>query len=520
MRTLRTTYSCALLAIVGLAAAPQVAHAQLRVATWNVTNYSSGRVAAFQTAFYDQYEGRSMAPDIVIGQEFLSQAGLNNFLNILNTAAGSPGDWAVAPYINSNDTDNAFFYRTSKVVFLGVTTVSLGSGAPNHPRDVQRYDVRLVGYDSDAAALACYSSHMKAGTSSDDQARRLVEAAEIRANAEGVDTNGPGTGLPAGWSFILGGDFNIQSSSQAAYQELVASQVNNDGRFFDPINTPGTWNNNSYYRYVHTQDPIGAGGMDDRHDQLLTSASLVDGEGLDYVGEPAVAYSTSTWNDANHSYRSWGNDGTSYNTTLTVSGNAMVGPTIAQALADSALGGGHLPVFFDLRVPPRIDSDVLIDFGTVPQGEMAEVAITVLNDGDVALWTADGISDLDYSMIPTAGFTAPGGAFTEPAGDGGNEHVIAMDTSVTGEMSGTLTISSNDPDEPIRLVALIGEVVSSFCPGDLDGDDLVGIEDLAILLSNYGVTGGATYEDGDLDEDGDVDVADLAVMLAVYGTTC
>jgi len=57
------------------------------------------------------------------------------------------------------------------------------------------------------------------------------------------------------------------------------------------------------------------------------------------------------------------------------------------------------------------------------------------------------------------------------------------------------------------------------CP-DLDGDGDVDLSDLAILLANYGTTGGAGFEDGDLDGDGDVDLADLAALLAVYGTTC
>ena len=85
------------LAIVGIVVlCTDQAVAQLRVVTWNVTNYSSGRVADFQTAIYGTHQGRSLAPDVLIGQEFLSQTGVNNFLGILNTATGSPGDWAAA----------------------------------------------------------------------------------------------------------------------------------------------------------------------------------------------------------------------------------------------------------------------------------------------------------------------------------------------------------------------------------------------------------------------------------------
>ncbi len=56
--------------------------------------------------------------------------------------------------------------------------------------------------------------------------------------------------------------------------------------------------------------------------------------------------------------------------------------------------------------------------------------------------------------------------------------------------------------------------------GDLDGDCDVDLADLAILLANYGTTGGAEPEDGDLDGDGDVDLADLATLLAHYGEVC
>ena len=63
-------------------------------------------------------------------------------------------------------------------------------------------------------------------------------------------------------------------------------------------------------------------------------------------------------------------------------------------------------------------------------------------------------------------------------------------------------------------------VCEDQCFGDLDGDNDIDLADLAQLLSNYGMTGGAAYEDGDLDGDGDVDLSDLAALLAVYGTSC
>jgi hypothetical protein len=58
------------------------------------------------------------------------------------------------------------------------------------------------------------------------------------------------------------------------------------------------------------------------------------------------------------------------------------------------------------------------------------------------------------------------------------------------------------------------------CIGDLDGDDNIGLTDLAEFLSNYGATSGATYWEGDLDWDGDIDLQDLAELLGVYGTRC
>ncbi|MBL9032882.1 MAG: choice-of-anchor D domain-containing protein [Phycisphaerae bacterium] len=504
---------CSLAAAVALAAGAAPSLAQLRVGEWNVTNYggAGARDAAFRTALYASFNGRQFAPDVLVGQEFLSQAGVTAFLANLNSAAGSPGDWAAGPFNNGADTDNAFFFRTSRVQFLGMTIVSVGSGSPNHPRDINRYDFRPVGYSGAAATIAAYSSHMKAGNTADDQARRLLEAQIIRANA---------ASLPSGWNFLLAADLNIPSSAQSAYVELVGPQANNAGRFFDPILTPGSWNNSNAFRFVHTQDP--AVTMDDRFDQILLSASLLDGLAFDYIGSLSIPYSTTTWNDPNHSYRAWGNDGSSFNNLLTVANNQMVGPTIAQALIDAANGLGHLPVFLDLRVPAQVASPTLIDFGTVSQNATAQATLTVTNAGNTTLWTVAGIANLRYTLAASAGFTAPGGTFTEAPGGGSNAHTISMSTASIGPKSGTITINSDSPDEPVRVVMVVGNVVAAACYANCDGSTtipILNVNDFSCFLNLFASGDPRANCDGST-EIPVLNINDFGCFLNAYSVGC
>jgi endonuclease/exonuclease/phosphatase family metal-dependent hydrolase len=487
------------------------AQAQLRVVSWNVSNYSGGRVADIQTTVYGVYQTRSMAPDIILAQEFLSSAAQTAFLNALNTASGSPGDWAAAPWLTGPDTISVCFYRTSSVSLLESVIISVGGGTPAPPRSTPRYKFRVSGYTTNKAVLYCYNSHMKAGTAAEDEARRLVEAQRIRDNAQVLDPN---------CSFLVVGDFNIYTSTEDPYIELVGSQADNSGRFFDPIKSPGNWHDGSSFRFIHTQDPVSTnGGMDDRFDQILVSDNLIDGDGLDYIGNPAIAYSTTTWNDVNHSYRAWGNDGTSLNAGLTVTGNTMVGPTIAQAIINVATtAGGHIPVFLDLRVPAVVNSDTVIDFGQIAQNAPATRSLNVWNDGNVTLWTAAGIDNLDYTLNASTGFTAPGGTFVNAAGSTHDQHTITMDTTTVGPKSGTVTILSNAADQPSRLVTLLGEVTGgqTWQPGDMNCDGVVSYADINPFV--LALSGQAGYEaqypscdfmNADCNNDGVVSYADI-----------
>lgn len=58
------------------------------------------------------------------------------------------------------------------------------------------------------------------------------------------------------------------------------------------------------------------------------------------------------------------------------------------------------------------------------------------------------------------------------------------------------------------------------CPGDLDGNGVVDLGDLAILLAHYGLTATAQPGDGDLNGDHNVDLSDLAIILSEYGVPC
>lgn len=501
--------------VLALAAVAGSASAQLRVASWNISFYGGGREAEFKTAVYSSFEGRSMSPDVLMVQEVLSDAAASNLLTYLNSAPGSPGDWSRFTFVDGPDTDNAVFFRTSKVRpvnpavlgdpdgFADPVLVVPGGNPSGAPRNVNRFDVQLQGYSAASTVISLYPVHMKSGMASADQARRLDEATKIRTNM---------SSLPAGWNFLIGGDFNVQSSSQAAYQKLVGLPAL--GQVNDPISTPGSWNNTGTFRIVHTQDPAGAGGMDDRHDQILLSNGLVDGVGFDYIGAFGTPYSTTTWNDPNHSYRAWGNDGTSFDVSLTVAGNAMVGATIAQALVDICVGAGHLPVFLDTRVPAKVTSETSLDFGDSYVGDApVSRTLNVSNAGNTAVWTAAGIASLTYSMSAPAEYAVPGGTFNEPAGGGGNSHSVTLSTVDPGDFAGTLVIASSDPDQPSRIVNLAGRV---WCRADFDRSGFVDIEDYDAFI--------AAFESGDdsadFDGTGFVDIEDFTLFVLQFEAGC
>jgi endonuclease/exonuclease/phosphatase family metal-dependent hydrolase len=418
---------------IGLLAVPGPARA-IKVVTWNVTDYPNTNLAARQPSLRTVMA--DMNPDLVILQELKSEAGRDSFLNnVLNVV--QPGQWAATNYLNTCET--AFFYKTAVMVPRLSNAVAIPT--PSGPRDAGADRFRPVGYTSTLSEFRVYSIHFNAGT--EDTASRRLECTELRNN---LNLSNPVT-FP---HFLIGGDTNFYTPSEGGYIRLTESQADNDGRGKDPLTLPATWHQNAAYALYHTQStcssgcpapvppagPWSNGGLDDRFDLWLTSYSLQDGEGLDVLGQPYITY---------------GQDGNHYNQAVNGSGfNTAVGITIANALFNSS---DHLPVIITLQVPAKVAAVSQLSLGSAIVGGDVEVNLAV---GNSALAPAD---ELNYSLVAPAGFTAPAGSFVANVGAPANLHALTMSTATAGVKTGTLTISSDDPDTVSKTVKLSGTVL-------------------------------------------------------------
>ncbi|MEO0588432.1 MAG: hypothetical protein AAF078_12430, partial [Planctomycetota bacterium] len=291
--------------------------------------------------------------------------------------------------------------------------VPSGSGAPRAP---VRYEFRPEGYDA-AADFYIYNSHYKAGSSGSDQSRRQVEATSIRNSADALGN---------GEAIIYAGDFNMRSSFESAFQTLIGSGA---GQAFDPINTLGTWNNNSSIAEVLTQSPaqsgqgLTTGGIDDRFDFQLTTGEVLDGEGFDVI---------------DGTYRAFGNDGRSFNQAINTNRfNRDFPLAVLDALATA---GDHLPVVVDYQLPASQAVTVSEAPVFAISGSTVELDVTVTNDAPVT--SANAADELDYGVTTSGDLSGSATGQTLDAASAGAVTTVLLDTSVAGTRSGTVFVDS------------------------------------------------------------------------------
>jgi len=418
-----------LLCLTGLllASFQQVATAQLRIVTYNTANGSfdgndifprSGMDVVLEAIGTELTGGIARPIDALILQEQANPAtSTQAFVDLLNGIYGA-GTYARSTVFSGPTFDalhQALVYNTQSLSLIGETVFGQ-TGTGKAARQTARFQLRPVGYDS-LADFYVYDDHYKSSTGATNESRRNFEAQTVRADADAL-----GQGAHA----IYAGDYNIQSSSEAMYQTLLAA---GNGQAFDPLSAPGSWHNNSSFANLHSQSPhdgssgLVTGGLDDRFDFQLLTGELLDNEGLSYISG---------------SYHAFGNNGTTYNQAVNSPGNTY--PLNSGQLNALAHVSDHLPLVADYQLPAIMDVQLAALPPVIGQGALVNLDVLVENVAQVV--AANGADELDYALS-VSGDLIGNATGTDFALGGGNTHQVTLDTSTMGAHSGTITVSSS-----------------------------------------------------------------------------
>lgn len=254
-----------------------------------------------------------------------AQRILDNDLNI------SGATWYKrANYQNSNGSDiiSMIYYDSRKFTLYNQNYLTTSY------RDIMIYKFYYNSPDittlNDTVFLTCIQMHLKAGSTASDLSDRAAETLQLMSYLNGLSNYG---------NVIVMGDFNVQSSNEQSFQNLI-NYSNSNIRFYDPPNKLGDWKDNSAFTMYHTQSTNSisngcnaSGGMDDRFDFILASFYVMNNIAkIKYV--PG-------------SYIVIGQDGAHMNQSINSPANYSVPSSVLNALYNNS---DHLPVTIKLRI--------------------------------------------------------------------------------------------------------------------------------------------------------------------------
>ncbi len=276
-------------------------------------------------------------PDLFLVSEIVSldaeQWVLQKVLNITDNKYK-----AVTYHYNSsgtptfNNLQQLAFYNSQKLILVNERYIQ------TYLRDINHYTFKLNTDDNatNPIYLEVFVAHLKAGnTESDMNGRNAMITNFVTATNNNL--------IPSNSFVLFAGDLNLYYSDEPAYQNLLNPA--NTIKLIDPINSPGSWTNNTTFQTIHTQstrtgslsDSGASGGLDDRFDFILMSPNLVSNATLSYVP---------------NSYKSFGNNGNCFNKNIN---NTTCTGTFSQQLRDDLYYfSDHLPVVMELKTPKSL----------------------------------------------------------------------------------------------------------------------------------------------------------------------
>ncbi len=481
-----------------------VSPAQIRFVTYNTLDkpYTSTDDALLRTIFQaiaqKEVNGVAKRVDVVALQEQTLLSGENSaarFAAQLNQAYGvSSYSWSS----RSTGQDRlAFVYDTATVSPISDQLISVGT-RPGHVIGFQP-----IGYSSPQASFYAYSLHLKASTGDSNVAQRNLEATNVRNHV---------AGLGAGANAIVAGDLNVYSPTEDAFVTFTES---GSGQVRDPLQL-SSWATTASRRYLTQSTRTGtlpdggsSGGVDDRFDHQLITPSLLDGEGLSYIGPTSTGLGA-----LQHSLQAFGNDGTSYNQNITSPTTGRSQPTsVLNALYNFS---DHLPVVADYQLPAVLNVATAQAPSTLNLGEVFSLDVLIRNAANVV--AVAGADELDWVLSASGSLSgaASGTSFALAAASAAQ---VFFDTSTLGMKTGTLLVSTASQAAANSSVSIpfSYEVVASGVVGDFNDDGFVDAADYTVWRDTFATEG--VNLPADADGNGIVNLADYHLWRDQFGAS-
>ena len=274
-------------------------------------------------------------PDVFLMQELQSDSGLQLILN--QSFAGLNGNYEASTFVpqQSNPSSN---HPLQQAMVYNADLFGLAEEGKliTSVRDINRYKLfwKPSLPSSDTLFLYVFVTHLKSSQGASNVAARLEMAQTLTTHLQSIPSNSP---------VIFAGDFNVYTSEEPAYQELL--DYGNAIVLKDPIDSPGDWNSSSFQpKSILTQSTRSSsifgdgagGGLDDRFDFVLLSSDMF-----------------SSWNTITYqadSYAAFGNSGNCYNQNITDCTGGLVSSAMRTSLYNMS---DHLPIVLQLNIQPE-----------------------------------------------------------------------------------------------------------------------------------------------------------------------
>jgi endonuclease/exonuclease/phosphatase family metal-dependent hydrolase len=308
------------------------AQEQVTLMCYNVLNFPTGNIEGREDTL--RHIINFVEPDLFLIQELKNDSGLQLILN--ESFADLQDEYAASTFLSQQSNPSSDFKLQQAIIYnTRLFGLSDEGFLQTGTRDINRFKLYYkdpaLNSGTDTVFLHVFVAHFKSSQGSVNMETRLSNAQTFTTQL---------VYLPEDANVILGGDFNLYTSDEPAYQELL--DPTNYIRLTDPINSPGNWSSSSFEpKSILTQSTRASsifgdgagGGVDDRFDFMLLSENMFQN------------WNTVVYED--DSYYALGNTGSCYNQSIT---NCDGGEWSNELLSSLYYMSDHLPVILKLNL--------------------------------------------------------------------------------------------------------------------------------------------------------------------------